>query len=234
MNETDMLARLKSVALESAWNTLNRLGYSNQFCEGLQVIRPDLEMVGRALTVRCLPIRPDLQETLRQQGPALNARAAEETQAGDVLVIDSGGETGAGFLGDVIAAKFLANGGAGIVCDGAVRDLHVLRQMPLPLYIKGAHAAGVNRRLVPADLNIPVRCGNVTILPGDYLKGDSQGVLVIPAALLEQVVTEAEATDHKELYLRRKIEAGASIYGVYPPNEETMREYEAYRREGGQ
>jgi len=231
MTESEIFDLLRRVSLDSAWGVLNRLGYPNQFCEGLQVVRPDLTMVGRAVTVRCLPIRPDLAEAMRAQGPPYNARAAEEAKPGDILVVDAGGETGAGFLGDVIAARFLYNGGAGIVIDGALRDLQILRAMPLPIYLKAAHAAASGRRIVPVDYNVPVAVGRVTVLPGDVLIGDAEGVLVIPRALAEQVAREALATDHKENFLRRLLEQGRSIYGVYPPNEATLAEYKAYRRE---
>jgi regulator of RNase E activity RraA len=230
VGEPELFERLRHVALDSAWGSLARLGYGDQFIGGLHVIRPERVMVGRATTLRYVPIRKDLAEAMRARGHALNGVAAEEAEPGDVLVVDSGGCVEAGFLGDNIAARFIYRGGVGIVCDGAIRDLHVLREMPISLYIRGAHAAASGRRIVAVDRNVPVRCGGVTVLPGDILLGDAEGVLVIPRALAEQVAAEAAATDDKELFLRRKLEQGASIYGVYPPNEATLKEYEEYRR----
>jgi len=229
MEDAELFERLKNVALDSAWSALARRGYPNQFCEGLRVFRPDLKIAVRATTVRCLPVRPDLQQQIREQGPPLNAQSVEEADAGDILVIDAGGETGGGFLGDIIAARLVARGGVGIVADGAIRDLEEIRRMPLGLYLKGAHAAGSGRRIMPVERNVTVRCGNVTVVPGDVLYGDCEGVLVIPAALAVEVLAEAEATDHKELFLRAKLEAGESIYGIYPPSPETLREYENYK-----
>jgi regulator of RNase E activity RraA len=230
MTDQELFEKLRSVALDSAWGALTRLGFGDQFIGGLQVIRPERVMVGRAKTLRYLPARKDLAETMRARGPALNAMSVEEAEPGDVLVVDSGGCVEAGFMGDNIAARFIYRGGVGIVCDGAVRDLTELRKMPVSLYIRGAHAAASGRRLVAVDRNIPVRCVGVTVLPGDILMGDAEGVLVIPRAVAEQVATEAAATDDKELFLRRKLEAGASIYGVYPPNEATLKEYAEYKR----
>lgn len=233
MSDEGLFEKLRQVSLDSAWGALTRLGFGDQFIGGFQVVQPDRMMVGRAITLRYLPVRKDLAETMRARGPALNTQAAEETEPGDVLVVDAGGCVEAGFMGDVIAARFLYRGGVGIVCDGSVRDLSVLRTMPLSLYIRSAHAAGSGRRIVAVERNTPVRCGGVTVLPGDILLGDAEGVLVIPRAVAEQVAEEAAATDHKELFLRRKLEQGASIHGVYPPNEATLREYEEYRRGGG-
>ena len=230
MKDAELFERLKKVALDSAWSCLAKRGYPNQFCEGLQVYTPDRRMAGRAITVRCLPVRPDVLQKIRAEGPPLNAQAVEEANENDVLVIDAGGETGGGFLGDVIAARLVSRGGIGIVADGAIRDLEEIRPMPLSLYLKGVHAAGSGRRIMPVERNVPVRCGNVTVLPGDVLYGDCEGVLVIPSQLAEEVLLEAEATDHKELFLRAKLEAGESIYGIYPPSEETMREYEEYKK----
>src|SRR5947209_8713042 len=233
MSDQELFEKLRQVSLDSAWGALTRLGFGDQFIGGLQVIRPERIMVGRAKTLRYVPMRKDVAETMRARGPALNAQAAEETEPGDVLVVDAGACVDAGFLGDVIASRFIYRGGVGIVCDGAVRDLTILRQMPLSLYLRGAHAAGSGRRIVAVERNTPIRCGDVTVLPGDILLGDAEGVLVIPAALAEQVAAEAAATDDKELFLRRKLEQGASIYGIYPPNEAALKEYERYKQGRG-
>src|SRR5262245_39478262 len=120
MEDQAILERLREVNLESVWAELQGLGYVNQFMADLQVLRPDLKMVGRARTVRFLPLRPDLAKA--RTGPALNSRAAEETEPGDILVVDACGVRHAGFLGDVIATRFLVRGGAGMVVDGAIRD----------------------------------------------------------------------------------------------------------------
>jgi regulator of RNase E activity RraA len=139
----------------------------------------------------------------------------------------------AGFIGDILVAGFMARGGSGILCDGAVRDLSYLRTVDLPLYTRGAHASGVGRRLVGLDLNIPVRIAEVTVLPGDVLMGDAEGVLAIPAELAEAVADEALATDEKEAFLREKLAQGVSIVEAYPPSEAIMQEYRARRLSGG-
>ncbi len=230
--EQAVFEKLRRCTLDSVWNGLSARGYGDQFIGGLRVIQPDRVMVGRALTLRLLPRRPDLEARVRAEGPYLVARAVTQARPGDVMVVDAGGCVEAGFIGDILVAGFMAKGGAGIVCDGAVRDLSYLRTLPLPLYTRGAHASGVGRRLVGLDLNVPVRIADVTVLPGDILMGDAEGVLVIPAELAEMVADEALATDAKEEFLREKLAQGVPITEAYPPTEAILAEYQA-RQAGG-
>src|SRR5690242_2872869 len=165
----DLFEKLRQCTLDSVWNGLSARGYGDQFIGGLRVIHPERVMVGRALTLRFMPKRPDLEQRVKAEGPYVVARAVTQTQPGDIMVVDAGGCVEAGFIGDILIAGFMARGGAGIVCDGAVRDLSYLQTLALPLYTRGAHASSVGRRLVGLDMNIPVRIAEVTVLPGDIL-----------------------------------------------------------------
>ncbi len=230
--EREIFERLLTVSTDSAWAVCSSLGYPNSFIEGLTAVRPDRKMVGRAITLRYVPIRPDVRDQQTALGSAINKRAVELSGPGDVLVVDSGGETGAGFIGDVIATRFIVRGGAGMVVDGAIRDLHYLRTVDLPIYIRGAHAAGSGRRIIGVGLNEIVRCGGVAVVPGDLLLGDAQGVLVIPRAIAREVADRAYATEHKENFLRATLQKGfRTIDECYPPSEEVLREYEEYRKQ---
>jgi regulator of RNase E activity RraA len=228
-----LFAKLKAANIESAWAALVGLGFPDTFINSLICIRPDLKMVGRARTLRYIPLRRDVQQMIKL--PPLNTKSAEESEPGDIIVVDAHGCVEAGFTGDVVTTRFLVRGGAGMVVDGAVRDLHVIRQMDMPLYIKGAHAAASGRAIMGADYQVPIQCGGVTVIPGDILLGDSEGILVIPANLAEEVAEKALATDHKENFLRSVLEKGKrTIYETYPPNAEVQAEYEAHKkRESG-
>jgi regulator of RNase E activity RraA len=231
MDDTGLLERLRAVNLESVWGALQERRYVNQFMADLRVLRPDLKMVGRARTLRYLPWRPDLAEKYRAEGPSLNSRAAAEAEPGDILVVDIAGNRNAGFLGDVIATQFVVRGGAGIVVDGAVRDWGVLCEMPLPLYVRATHAAATGNLIMGAEYQVPVQCGGVTVIPGDLLLGDQEGVIVLPRALAEEVIAAAETTDEKERFLRRKMEEdGLSVYECYPPSTKVLAEWEASRK----
>jgi regulator of RNase E activity RraA len=224
--EQAVFEKLRRCTLDSVWNGLAARGYMDQFVGGLQVVQPDRVMVGRAMTLRLMPRRPDLDQQVAAQGPYLVARAVLQTKPGDVMVVDAGGNVEAGFIGDILVSGFIANGGAGIVCDGAVRDLTYLRTLALPIYTRGSHASYIGRRMLGLDLNIPVRIAGVTVLPGDILMGDAEGVLAIPAALAEAVADEALATDAKEEFLREKLAQGVPITEAYPPSDAIKREYE--------
>ena len=229
--ESAIFDMLLGVSTDSAWAVCSALGYPDSFIEGLTAVQPDRKMVGRAITLRYVPIRPDLREQEQKRGSSLNKRAVELSGPGDILVVDSGGETGAGFIGDVILTRFIVRGGAGIIVDGAIRDLHYLRTTGLPMYIRGAHAAGSGRRIVGIGLNEVVRCGGVAVVPGDILLGDAQGVLVIPRAIARDVAERAAAIEHREGFLRAVLQQGVrTIDEVYPPSDEVLREYEEFRK----
>jgi regulator of RNase E activity RraA len=231
--DATLFAKLSSVAIDSIWGALDTLGYSDTFIEGVRPIHPNLDrkLVGRALTLRYLPMRQDLAESVRAKHPyGLNIRAAEEAKPGSVVVVEAGGEIGAGFWGDVIATRFRVQGGVGVVTDGAIRDQSQLRQMDLAVYVRATHPAASWRRMIVVDYNVPIRCGGVAVLPGDILVGDAEGVIVVPAHLAVEVADKAVATEEKESYLRGKLLDGSSIYGVYPPNEVTLKEYEEWKK----
>ena len=226
------LDQLRHLTVESAWAALFHAGYPNQFIANLQVIHPDLTMVGRARTLRYLPLRPDLEAQMKQKlgGRVLQAVAADQSDPGDVLVVDAFGCIDAGVAGDIILTRFLHRGGAGVVVDGALRDLSFLRQLKLPLYVRGTHAAASYREIVAVDHQVPVQIAGVTVMPGDYLLGDAEGVLVIPPPMLDPVIAQAADTDRLESFLRTKIEQGAPLEGTYPPNEATRAQYDRHRQ----
>lgn len=225
MSDEALLRRLGTITVEAGWAALVERGYANCFIGGLQVVHPDLPMVGRARTLRYVPYRQDVAQQVERAGPQLNKRAVEECQIGDVLVVDAFGARDAGFAGDIVLTRFVQRGGAGVVVEGSVRDLAFLRKIELPVYTRATHAAASTQRILGVEQNVPVHVAGVCVLPGDYLVGDAEGVLVIPAGLAEEIATTAAATDDKEIFIRKKIEQGATLYEAYPPNEAILDEY---------
>lgn len=225
--EQEVRRKLMAVDTDSVWWILNEMGYPDTFVGGLQVLRPDLKLAGRAVTLRYLPIRPDLASQVKSTNRVpLLVQAADATQPGDVLVAGMGGELGGGFIGDVIASRFQDRGGAGLVADGATRDITALRKMDLPVYVAGGQAAASWRRVVCADMNIPVRCGGITVLPGDYIVGDAQGVIAVPADRAAEVADRAAELEGVEEFVRQKLhDTGVPIHEIYPPTEEMYRQY---------
>ena len=226
-SDKELFAKLMRVGLEAAWSAVTNEGYPQNFINELKPLNTERRMVGRARTIRYLPNRKDLREKVYAAGPQLNYRSAEEAEPGDVLVFDAGGETRSTVSGAMVTTRFLARGGAGILVDGCMRDVPDLTVMPIGIYLRCGHASSVSPLLMSADYQIPVRIGNVTIVPGDILIGESHGVLVIPAAIVNNVLTKAMAHDDQERFQRSLLLSGESIYGVYPTlNEKNKKRFE--------
>ena len=215
--------KLMRVGLESAWSVVTAEGYPQNFINELSPLKANTRIVGRARTIRYLPNRKDVRDKLYAAGPQLNYKSAEEAQPGDILVFDAGGETRAGVSGGVTTVRFLVRGGAGLVIDGAMRDVPELEAMPIQTYMRRGHASSVAPLMMSVDYQVPVRIGSVTVIPGDILVGESTGILVIPAAIAEKVANVALEHDEQEEFQRELLLKGESIVGVYPAMNEVMR-----------
>lgn len=188
--------------------------------------RSAARFAGPAYTLRFIPAREDLATPASGARPDNPARLAiEEVPAGAVLVIDARGDTRAGTLGDILAARLLQRGVAGVVSDGAMRDAPELEKMALPIFCAGTAPPPSFNFLHPVDRNQPVGCGGVAVFPGDIVVGD--GVVVIPRALVAEVARDSVEQERIEGFIRRRIDSGQPVPGNYPPSEETRA---AYRR----
>jgi 5-oxopent-3-ene-1,2,5-tricarboxylate decarboxylase / 2-hydroxyhepta-2,4-diene-1,7-dioate isomerase len=222
--------KLMRVGLESAWSLVTAEGYPQNFINELSPLKANTRMVGRARTMRYLPNRKDVRDKLYSAGPQLNYKSAEEAQPGDVLVFDAGGETRAGVSGGVTTIRFLVRGGAGLVIDGAMRDVPELEAMPIQTYMRRGHASSVAPLMMSVDYQVPVRIGSVTVIPGDILVGESTGILVIPAAVAGKIADKALEHDEEEEFQRELLLKGESIFGVYPMNAATRKRFEEWRK----
>lgn len=229
-DDRELFDKLARVGLESVWSQLQRRGYTESFINELDAVRPGMRLIGRARTMRYLPTRPDLREEIYAERQQLNYVSAEEAEPGDVLVFDAGGDTRSAVSGGVTTLRFLMKGGAGLVIDGGMRDIPELEGYPFQTYMRRGQAAAVRPHLMSVDYQVPVRIGNTTVVPGDILLGDTHGILVIPAALAEEVVDAALEHDDFEQYQRELLLEGRPIYGVYPPSDEVREAYEERRR----
>ena len=219
--------RLESVATATLAAMLQRRGVHTTFLSGLAPIKPGQRMVGRARTLRFVPIREDLVETY---APRLNAQRAaiESLQPGEVLVIDARNETEAGTIGDIFAVRAMQLGAAGIVTDGAVRDAAALSRLDIPVYQRGSHGATFRRMHMPVDQQVPIACAGVTIVPGDVIVGDEDGVVVVPAAIADEVAAEAEQQELEEAWGMERVAAGESTDGAFPITPARRPEFEAW------
>jgi 5-oxopent-3-ene-1,2,5-tricarboxylate decarboxylase/2-hydroxyhepta-2,4-diene-1,7-dioate isomerase len=230
----EILEALKGASIPTISGILRRLGYRNTFLSGLAPRTSMQNFVGRAFTGRALPTRKDVATT--QSGAAsLHRRAFETIRAGDVLVIDARGDVGARVTGDILATRLKYRGAAALVTDGAIGDLAAMQAVGLPLYSRGLTPVSFGEVHVMADLNVPISCAGVLIMPGDILVGDPEGVIAIPQGVAAQVAEEGVEAERRDAFSRRKVEAGAALAEAYPLSEALRAEYEAAnaRRGGG-
>ena len=230
-----VLEKARKLPLEAMWGAVQRHGYRHCFVGDLKTTQPRVKLVGRAVTMRYLPVRPDLVELLDKMGKETgrshlyNIQAGDELRPGDVPVVELGGTVEAAtFLGDVTALGMKTAGAAGAVIDGGTRDLEELLDMKnFPVYYRGAHASAMSD-LIGVEWNLPVRIGKVTVFPGDMVVGDSSGVLIVPGQLAEKVVQAAAETVSVEDFKRSKIRGGKhKVQDIYPRmSPELQKEYE--------
>ena len=219
---------LGSVSTATLSVQLGRRGISNPVISGLRATRPQDRLLGYAYTLRYVPLREDVRDA---DGAELNAQkqAIESIGPEEVLVIDARGEPHAGTIGDILAARALARGATGIVTDGGLRDVDAVARLEIPTYYQAAHPAVLGRLHFPLESNVPVACGGALVIPGDVIVGDGDGVLVIPAALAEEVAADALEQESREAWALERVKAGETVRGIYPLSDARRADYEAWR-----
>lgn len=222
--------KLRQASTATLTSQLLKRGFRNTFIPGLQALRPDLRMVGYAFTLRYVPTREDIGFKVNYDNETNMQRlAVEAVGEEDVLVIDAREDVRAASFGHILATRIMNRGAAGLVSDGALRDTLAFRELDLPSYIRASHATTSSVVHHPAEMNVPVGCGGVLVMPDDVVVGDAGGVVVIPAQVAESVAHDALEQDSLEDFVLGKVRAGASIKGIYPPDAQTMAEYSEWR-----
>ena len=218
------LAKLKALQIENLWGAAQNKGYKNCFVSHLKATQPGVKMVGRATTMRYLPVRPDLDEAVQQLAKEgdwdyrFNTRGGEDAQAGDVVVVELGGMVErATFMGTMTGLAIKLRNTGGIVVDGGIRDLNgFLQWKDFPVYYAGAHASAMVDQ-VGVDWNSPIRIGTVTVLPGDAVVGDEEGVLFLAPNILDEVIAAAETQTYNEDFKEEAMRSGRyKTRDIYP------------------
>lgn len=222
------VASLHRVAVATLSAQLRKNGYNQLSIDGVRTDKPGSKIIGRARTLRFLPGREDLARS-HGAGYTEQKRTFDSLGAGDVLVVEARGERGSGTVGDILALRAQVLGAAGIVTDGGVRDYSAVRALEIPTFSGGPHPAVLGRKHVPWDSDIAVACGDATVQPGDVIVGDDDGVLVIPPALLDEVLDAALEQEAEEEWIAARVAEGAAVDGLYPLSGAWRRRYEAER-----
>ena len=231
--------QLMGVSTATLCTALFKRGLRNQFIQsvlpvsGLGSDRPN--MVGPAFTLRYIPAREDLNPiNVFQDRAHPQRKAVEECPAGAVFVIDSRKDARAASAGGILVTRLMKRGVAGVVTDGGFRDSPEIARLPFPAYHQRP-SAPTNLTLHQAlDINVPIGCGDVAVWPGDVVVGDGEGVIVIPAAIADEVAADAVEMTAFEDFVIEKVNEGRSILGLYPPTEEHSRtDFAAWRAARG-
>jgi regulator of RNase E activity RraA len=185
-------------------------------------------MVGYAHTLRYGALREDVRDA-RRGGEDAQKLAVETVSPDDVLIMEARGEPGAGTIGDILAARVLARGGAGIVTDGGVRDSPGVAALGIPTYFQGPNAASLWVKHVPLDTDVPITCAGTLVMPGDVVVGDAEGVVILPAHLAEEIAHDALEQEEREAWALERVQDGESIRGVYPLAPQRRADYDRWR-----
>ena len=218
--------KLLTTSVATLTTALFKRGLRNQFIQDVHPLNPNLpNMVGIAFTLRYIPAREDLNPiTVFQNRDHPQRKAVETCPPGAVLVIDSRKDARAASAGSILVTRLMKRGVAGVVTDGGFRDSPEIARLAIPAYHHRA-SAPTNLTLHQAiDINVPIGCGDVPVWPGDVVVGDAEGVVVIPAAIADEIAAEAVEMTAYEDFVTEKVTEGRSILGLYPATEEKSRE----------
>jgi 4-hydroxy-4-methyl-2-oxoglutarate aldolase len=235
----DLIQRARELSAEEVWGgLLAHKGFNNQYADGFQVLHPGKNLVGRAFTVQFMPLRADVDDVAQAKAKAkgmqrlFNQTAIDMLQPGDVLVVDLLGKKVNGtIVGDnLFYYVYKTTKGGGLVVDGSIRDLDGLEQIDMPAYFRAADPTAIGEVML-TGINVPVRIGGVTVMPGDLVVGDREGVNFIPPQFVKEILDNADEVHTHDEWTKRKFDEGkyksTEIYGS-PTDPKLKQEYEEY------
>jgi len=227
------LTKLADVTTATVTMVLLKKGLRNVWLRGTRPLQAGQKrVVGRAFTLRFLPGREDLA-TPESLASGRSTRAAIEAMPdGSVIVIDAMGTLDAGVFGDILCARMKMRGVAGMVTDGVVRDVAGVLGVGLPVWCQGVAAPPSVSGLTFAGWQESIGCGGVAIYPDDVIVADDDGAVVIPKALVGDVLAAAPEQERLEAWIMAEVERGVPLLGLYPPNAEAMARYRASNATG--
>ncbi|MDE1949718.1 MAG: ribonuclease activity regulator RraA, partial [Burkholderiales bacterium] len=186
--------------------------------------------VGRAFTLRFVPAREDLATPASWGAPISTRAAIEAMPEGVIAVVGALGVTDAGCFGDILCARMVRRGVAALVTDGVVRDLPGVLGTGLPVWCRGTAAPSSVTGLTFVGWQEPIGCGGVAVFPNDVVVADADGAVLIPAALVDEVLAAALEQEQLEAWIMERVEAGERLPGLYPPDEAHRAAYEAWKK----
>jgi regulator of RNase E activity RraA len=233
-----LMERAREISSEEVWAVLQEKGFNNQYADGFIVLHPGKTLVGRVFTMQFMPLRDDVENVAEKKAkerglPRLtNQYAIDMLQPGDVLVVDLFGKKVNGtIVGDNLFYYIMkATNKGGLVVDGSIRDLDGLSEIDMPGYFRAVDPTPIGDVML-TGINVPVRIGGVTVMPGDLAVGDREGVYFIPPQYVKEVMDKADELHIHDEWTKRKFDEGkyksSEIYGS-PKDPKLKQEYEEY------
>jgi regulator of RNase E activity RraA len=221
---------LRSVTAATLTTVLLKKGLRNVWLRGALPLAPGPQRaVGRAFTLRFVPAREDLATPASWSSPISTRAAIEAMPAGCIAVVDAMGIADAGIFGDILCARMRKREVTALVTDGVVRDVAGVLGTGLPVWCRGVAAPPSVAGLTFVGWQQPVACGGVAVFPNDVIVADADGAVVIPQALLDEVIAAAGEQEQLEAWILGEVEQGAALPGLYPPDEASKARYAAWR-----
>lgn len=240
----EIVQRLSKVSAEEAWGVLRGKKFNNQFEGGWQVINPgEKRLAGRVVTAVFMPLRPDVNGVINDYGKkegrvsrGQNSWVIDTLEKGDVLVVDLFGKIEEGtFAGDNLATSIFAKSGTGLIVDGSVRDLTGIQEIEgFRGYVRGFDPSGIGNVML-MGINVPIRIGKVTVMPGDIVVSDPEGLTFIPPQHAEEVATRAELTQARDEWGHQMLREGKYTPGQIDTrwSKEMIEEFNAWAKQKG-
>jgi regulator of RNase E activity RraA len=233
MLSAETRSALAAISTATLTTVLLKKGIRRSWMQGPKLAAGSQErIVGLAFTLRFVPAREDLATPESWASPRSTRGAIEDMPAGVIAVADAMGVTAAGIFGDILVARMKKRGVAGLITDGAVRDLAGVKAVGLPVWCAGAAAPASVAALTFVGWQEPIGCGGVAVFPNDVIVADGDGAVLIPQALVEEVARNAAEQERFENWAVAQVEKGVPLPGLYPPDAATKARYDAAMKRG--
>lgn len=229
--DPSVLDTLRQVSSATLATQLFRRGLRHQYLVGVSALGPvSGRVVGEAFTMRFIPAREDLETLESLPGTAnLQWQAVEQIGPGQIMLVDSMGSIAAATAGDMLVARAMHRGALAFITDGAFRDGAEIAELAIPTFSKAVTSTSRLSCFHVADLQVPIACAGVAVYPGDIVVCDADGVIVVPRHLAAEIAGPALEQEKLEHYLHSRVHGGEALWGVYPPNEQTLAEYRTWQ-----
>jgi 4-hydroxy-4-methyl-2-oxoglutarate aldolase len=232
-----LIEKVKGLVIEEAYGAVKAKGFANQFAGDWKILQPGKRLVGRAFTVQFMPLRPDVAKGMQDEaakrgiGRLRNQTVIDMLGPNDVIVVDLFGKTDGGtFVGDKLAYYIWKTTGTGMIVDGGMFWLGKVTPTGMPAYYRGTGPDSLNNVML-TGINIPIRIGNATVMPGDVVLGDEEGVFFIPPHLVKDTIDAAASTMARDEWIKSKMDQrqykSSDLYGR-PRDPALLKEMEEY------